>query len=312
MGFVREDCVRRFLACGCRTEAEAVQRLLNWVASESVGRSPVDRGLLVAGSVAAGLHAVQQSSREWGQRMQREAAGLREELVVQSRRAESAEFFAETRLTGAAPSATAVAQRRRAHEAARARPAPVDDEVLVEDRERAVPASRSVVATMEASEDRERARARAPAAPATAAAASASAGAQEAATPVESERPYRRCRAGKEKQLKVARREFFKAKRSGDRGRVRVTQRELAQRASACREGEETESESGPGRRARGGGAGRRPRAASGVGLRHRRRSYLHAGGTQDSSNGPWAALSGSPWAASSNRAGRRQRDHPR
>ena len=36
MGFVREDCVRRFLACGCRTEAEAVQRLLNWVASESV------------------------------------------------------------------------------------------------------------------------------------------------------------------------------------------------------------------------------------------------------------------------------------
>ena len=74
--------MRRFLACG-GTEAEAVQRLLNWVASESVGRSPVDRGLLVAGSVAAGLHAVQQSSREWGQRMQREAAGLREELVLQ-------------------------------------------------------------------------------------------------------------------------------------------------------------------------------------------------------------------------------------
>ena len=177
----------------------------------------------------------------------------------------------------------------------RARRASAVVQAPVEDCERAAPASRSAAATMEAtevsseaseeaSEDRERA----------------------------AQRPYRRCRGGKGKQLKVARKELFKAKRSGNRGRIRVAQRNLALRTAASRDGQEEDSESGPGRRARGGGDGRRPRAASDVGLRHRRRSYLHAGGGQNSSNGPWAALSGSPWAASSNRAGRRQRDHPR
>jgi len=92
-------------------------------------------------------------------------------------------------------------------------------------------------------------------------------------------RPRRGCRAGKEKQLKVARKEMLDARLWGDADRISDAQAALSARKAACRGGEAGEAEaargeSGPGRRARGGGSGRRPRAAHNTGLVKRRKKF--------------------------------------
>eukprot|EP01049_Picozoa_sp_SAG25_P008882 SAG25_NODE_835_length_5135_cov_3.455719_7_plen_431_part_00 len=81
--------------------------------------------------------------------------------------------------------------------------------------------------------------------------------------------PYRRCRAGKKKQLQVARRELKAARTEGDAGRVSAAQSNLAARMVECKI-----EHGGAGRRSRGGGIGRCRRGVSTQAVRKRRRGF--------------------------------------